>query len=122
MNDETENFYALRGQWLDYLVQRQDITHGDFRVAYFIASKINPAGGTMWWRVDSIADAMAVSIATVTAATRRLNKIGFLVITKGQKGLYRYSMRIPYDPVGKVREKRKKTGGRKPRVSNTETE
>lgn len=100
---------------------RQDITHGDFRVAYFIASKINPAGGSMWWRVDSIAGAMAVSIATVTAATRRLNQIGFLVITKGQKGLYRYSMHIPYDPVGRSREKRKKTGGRKSRVSNIET-
>lgn len=121
MNDENENFYAVRWQWLGYLVERQDITHGDFRVAYFIASKINPNGGTMWWRVDSIANEMGVSIATVTHATRRLNELGFLVVTKGGKGLHRYSMNIPYEPVGPLRVKRKKTGGRKPRVSNTET-
>lgn len=49
MREDEENFYGLRGQWLDYLVERQDLTHGDFRVAYFIASKINPTDNCMWW-------------------------------------------------------------------------
>lgn len=126
MHQDEENFYGLRGQWLDYLVERQDLTHGDFRVAYFIASKINPTDNCMWWGVKSIARDLGVSIGTITSATDRLAKAGLLVITKGPKGSYNYFMRMPIDPQGAaleaMRSKRKKTGGRKPRVSNTETE
>jgi DNA-binding MarR family transcriptional regulator len=123
--NEDENFYARRGQWLDYLVTRRDLTHGDFRVAYFIASKIRRAGQTMWWSVPRIAEELGVSIATVTAATDKLNNAGLLVISKGAKGSYRYGMRMPIDPVAAAfaaaPQKRKKTGGRKSRVSKTET-
>ena len=125
MSDEIENFYAYRGQWLDYLVTRRDFTHGDFRVAYFIASKISPGNGNMWWNVATIAEEMNVSIATVTGATRRLSEAGLLVITKGAKGSYRYSIRMPFDPKRDAYEatprKRRKTGGRRRRVSKTET-
>jgi len=120
-----DNFYALRGQWLDYLVERRDLTHGDFRVAYFIASKISPGSKRMWWGVNTIAKEMQVSIRTVTSATDKLALKNLLVITKGRKGLNHYSMRMPYDPAGDafaaLREKRKKTGGRARRVSKTET-
>ena len=125
MNKTEENFYALRGQWLDYLVERQDLTHGDFRVAYFIASKINPSDDCMWWGVKTIAEELGISIRTITSATDRLSDVGLLVITKGRKGLNHYYMRMPIDPAGAafaaIRDKRKKTGGRKARVSKNET-
>lgn len=122
--NEDENFYSTRGQWLDYLVIRRDLTHGDFRVAYFIASKIKRAGQTMWWSVPAIALELEVSIGTVTKATRKLDKKGLLVITKGPKGAHSYSMRMPIDPIaaafGAAPAKRRKTGGRV-RVSKNET-
>jgi hypothetical protein len=125
MDQRTENFYAMRGQWLDYLVERRDFTHGDFRVAYFIASKINPIDGCMWWGVGTIAEELQVSIRTVTSATDKLAHAGLLVITKGRKGMNYYYMRMPLDPAGAafsaLREKRKKTGGRTSRVSKNET-
>ena len=120
-----DNFYAFRGQWLDHLVERQDLTHGDFRVAYFIASKINPTDNCMWWGVRTISEEMGVSVGTVTAATSRLSKAGLLVVAKGRNGSYRYSIRLPIDPRAAlfyaVRDKRGKTGGRKRSVSKTET-
>lgn len=118
-------FYTERNQWTDYLVTRRDLTHGDFRVAYFIASKINADKETMWWSVARIASELEVSIATVTSATEKLNNAGLLTITKGRKGAYYYAMRMPLDPgwaaVSARPEKRRKTGGRSSRVSKTET-
>lgn len=122
---EEENFYAFRGRWLDYLATRRDLTHADFRVAYFIASKINPADECMWWGVKRIALELSVSISTVTGAIRRLDQKGLITIVKGKKGLHRYFMRMPIDPAESASrampELRKKTGGRKPRVSKTKT-
>jgi DNA-binding transcriptional MocR family regulator len=124
MEIEEQNFYVTRSQWLDYLVERRDLTHGDFRIAYFIASKINPADGCMWWSVGKIALELSVSIGTVTAATDKLSDRGLLVITKGRKGMNYYYMRMPLDPHGAARAntpiRRQKTGGRKSRVSKTE--
>lgn len=123
--NESENFYAYRGQWLDYLVERRDLTHGDFRVAYFIASKINPTDGCMWWGVKTIAKELGVSVGTVTTATERLADKLLLVVTKRAKGLKVYSMRMPFDPAQAAfsaePERRKKTGGRKSRISISET-
>lgn len=125
-----ENFYAFRGQWLDYLNTRHDLTHGDFRVAYFIASKMRPENKCMWWGVFSIADELPVSIATITSATDKLDRAGLLVVAKRAKGAYSYSLRMPLDPardayaaeVKARQEKRGKTGGRKKsRVSKNET-
>lgn len=128
-DDNPENFYAFRGQWLDHLVVRHDLTHADFRVAYFLASKINAEDKCMWWSVSSIARELPVSIATITAATDKLTEAGVLVVTTRAKGAYSYGMRMPLDPAGDAFAaemkaavtKRKKTGGRKSRVSKNET-
>lgn len=128
-NSDDEKFYAFRGQWLDYLSTRHDLTHGDFRVAYFIASKINPSDKCMWWGVYRILEDLPVSLATFTAATDKLSEKGLLVIAKGAKGAHSYSMRMPIDPAGDAfraehsveRKRRKKTGGRVPRLSKNET-
>lgn len=128
-DDEVESFYAFRGRWLDYLNTRYDLTHGDFRAAYFVASKINPDDKCMWWGVTSIMEDLPMSLATFTSATKKLADAGLLVITKGAKGAHSYSMRMPIDPAGDAfyvrytadRKKRKKTGGRTARVSKNET-
>ena len=128
-DDDDDQFYAFRGQWLDYLSTRHDLTHGDFRVAYFIASKINPRDKRMWWGVYRMLEDLPVSLATFTAATDRLSSKGLLVIAKGAKGAHSYSMRMPIDPAGDAfralysaeKKRRKKTGGRVARVSKNET-
>lgn len=124
-----DNFLVFRSQWLDYVNLRRDVTHADFRVAYFIASKINAEDRCMWWGVRTIASELGVSIATVTAATDRLSNEGLLIVTTRAKGAYRYSMRMPLDPDGAAfraevsanGKRRKKTGGRGSRVSTNET-
>jgi DNA-binding MarR family transcriptional regulator len=127
MDQDEEKFYAKRGQWLDYLVCRRDLHHGVFRVAYFIASKINPKDECMWWGVAKIAEELQVSIRTVTAAIDKLSQheTGLLVVTKGAHGSNRYFMRMPKDPADAAFKamplKREKTGGRKRRVSKNET-
>lgn len=122
---DDQNFYVTRSLWLDHILIRQDMTHGAFRVAYFIASKINPDSECMWWSVAKIAKEMGMSLATVTGAVDALQHVGLLVVTKGRFGSHRYFMRMPFDPEGAeisaLKNKRKKTGGRKLRVSKIET-
>ncbi len=109
------NFYVDRSRWLDYLAERRDVTHGEFRVAYFIASKINPDDRSMWWNVMKIAKVLGVSSATVSASTRKLEHLGLMVITKGAKGSKRYSFRMPFDPETAARQNKpqKRAGNRR---------
>lgn len=119
-----DNFLVFRSQWLDYVNTRQDMTHADFRVAYFIASRINADHRCMWWGVRNIAKELGVSSATVTAATDRLSGAGLMVVATRAKGAYSYSLRMPIDPEEDAfraemkSRKRRKTGGR---VSKNET-
>lgn len=110
-NDEdrkmAETFYRKRKEWLDYLCERDDITHGAFRVGYFIARKINADDQRMWWSVDKIARTIGVSTATVSSATALLQDEGLLVCVRPSRGVNSYSLRMPYDPEGQARRKRK---------------
>lgn len=125
MANEDENFYAFRGRWCDHVVMRQDLTHGDFRVAYFIASKISADTQKMWWGVKKISAESGISLATVTGAIDKLNDAGLLIVVKGAKGSHTYSLRMPIDPGMAIynaqKKARGKTGGRSPRVSKIET-
>jgi len=96
-NDD-ENFYSDRSKWTDYVASRRDITHGQFRVGYFIASKVNAVDRCMWWNVDEIARALGVSNITVSNATKTLSYLGLMVVSKGSKGSHSYSLRMPFDP------------------------
>ncbi|WP_376742481.1 helix-turn-helix domain-containing protein [Ensifer canadensis] len=104
---KAEAFYRKRKEWLDYLCERDDITHGAFRVGYFIARKINADDQRMWWSVKKIAVTIGVSTATVSSATAMLQDAGLLVCVRPARGINSYSIRMPYDPEGQLRRKRK---------------
>jgi hypothetical protein len=123
----SDNFYIERAQWLDYVHARKDFTHAEFRVAYFIASKINPGDDCMWWSVKKIAATIPASVATVVGAIQKLDEFRLIYIGKrkiGRQMVDTYSFRMPLDAVDQAfraeKPKRKRTGGRKRRVSLNE--
>lgn len=112
-NDDAEKlnaqaFYKKRKEWIDYVCCREDVTHGAFRVAYFLARKINADEQRMWWGVKKIAETMGVSTHTVSAATNQLEDLGLLVCSRPARGGNSYSIRMPFDPEGQKSRKRKR--------------
>lgn len=126
-NNNADNFYIERAKWLDYVHARRDFTHAEFRVAYFIASKINPADDCMWYSVKRIAKETPASLATVEKTLAKLNAFRLILVGKkkiGRQTLDTYSFRMPLDAEDQAfkaeKKPRKKTGGRKRRVSKSE--
>jgi hypothetical protein len=91
------DFYRMRKEWLDYVCGHPSVSHGDFRVAYFISRKINADDRRMWWRVAKIAKSLCVSTATVSAATMNLEHLGLMVIHRPARGINSYEIRMPFD-------------------------
>lgn len=126
--NNTDSFYIERAQWLDYVHARRDFSHAEFRVAYFIASKINPHHDCMWYAVKRIARETPASLATVEKTISKLDGFRLIYIGKrkiGRQTVDTYSFRMPLDADDQAfkaeKPKRKKTGGRKRRVSLDET-
>lgn len=122
-----DSFYSERGEWADYVSQRRDFTHAEFRVAYFIASKTNPREGCMWYSMKSIAAGSMVSLAVVKDTIDKLDRCRLIIIGKrkaGRQTVNTYMWRMPLDADEQafraVKTARKKTGGRPPRVSLNE--
>lgn len=92
-----QSFYQERMEWLDFVAGHPSVSHGDFRVAYFIARKINADDQKMWWRVAKIAKALGVSTATVSAATMNLEHLHLMSIGRPARGINSYSIRMPFD-------------------------
>ncbi|MDO9416996.1 helix-turn-helix domain-containing protein [Pararhizobium sp.] len=123
-----DSFYTERGAWTDYVCDRLDFTHAQFRVAYFIASKTNPRDGYMWYSVKRIARESGVSLKTVTDAIEHLDRCRLITIGKRKEGrqtVNTYAWRMPLDASDQafkaVKKGRRKTGGRARRVSLDET-
>lgn len=126
--NNTDSFYIERAMWLDYVHARRDFSHAEFRVAYFIASKINPKDDCMWYAVKTIARETPASLATVEKTISKLDEFRLIYIGKrkiGRQTVDTYSFRMPLDADDQAfkaeKPKRKKTGGRKRRVSLNET-
>ncbi|MGN6779209.1 replication/maintenance protein RepL [Rhizobium sp.] len=126
--DNSDNFYIERAKWTDYVHARRDFTHGEFRVAYFIVSKINADDECMWYSVKRIAAETPASLATVENTISKLDNSRLISIGKkkiGRQTVDTYAFRMPLDAEDQafkaVKPERKKTGGRKPRVSKNET-
>ncbi|QIG72966.1 HTH DNA-binding domain-containing protein [Rhizobium phage RHph_N3_2] len=126
-NNNADNFYIERAKWLDYVHARRDFTHAEFRVAYFIVSKINPTDDCMWYSVKRIAKETPASLATVEKTIAKLDACRLILIGKrkiGRQTLDTYAFRMPLDAEDQAfkaeKKKRKKTGGRKRRVSKSE--
>lgn len=125
--DNFDSFYIDRAKWTDYVHARRDFTHAEFRVAYFIASKINPTDECMWYSVKRIAAETPASLATVEKTIGKLDQFRLISIGKkkiGRQTLDTYAFRMPMDADDQAfkaeKPKRKKTGGRKRRVSFSE--
>jgi len=124
----SDSFYIDRAKWMDYVHARRDFTHAEFRVAYFIASKINAGDDCMWYSVKRIADETPASLATVEKTIAKLDKFRLIMIGKrkiGRQTVDTYSFRMPMDAEDQAfrakKKTRKKTGGRERRVSLDET-
>jgi hypothetical protein len=127
IKDNADSFYISRAIWTDYVHARRDFTHAEFRVAYFIASKINATDDCMWFSVKRIAKEAPASLATVEKTIAKLDHFRLIYIGKrkiGRQTLDTYSFRMPLDAEDQAftaeKPKRKKTGGRKRRVSLNE--
>lgn len=107
-----ESFYQSRMEWLDFVAGHPSVSHGDFRVAYFIARKINADDQKMWWRVAKIAKALGVSTATVSAATMNLEHLQLMTIGRPSRGINTYALRMPLDS-GAIRPPLRKPSARK---------
>jgi hypothetical protein len=126
--NNSDSFYIDRAKWMDYVHGRRDFTHGEFRVAYFIASKINPEDDCMWYSVKRIARETPASLATVEKTIAKLDQCRLIYLGKrkiGRQTVDTYSFRMPMDAEDQAfrarKKTRKKTGGRGPRVSLDET-
>lgn len=122
-----DSFYIDRAKWMDYVHARRDFTHAEFRVAYFIVSKINPGEDCMWWSVKRIARETPASLATVEKTITKLDDCRLITIGKkkmGRQTVDSYSFRMPMDADDQAfkaeKKPRRKTGGRKRRVSFNE--
>lgn len=125
--DNSDNFYIERAIWQDYILSRHDFSHVEFRVACFIASKINPVDDCMWYSVKRIAKETPASLASVEKAIKKLDDCRLIAIGKkkmGRQTVDTYSFRMPLDAQDQalkaLKKTREKTGGRKPRVSMNE--
>lgn len=127
-NNNSDSFYIERAKWADYVHARRDFTHAEFRVAYFIVSKINAGDDCMWYSVKRIAKETPASLATVEKTLAKLDKCRLILIGKkkiGRQTVDTYSFRMPMDADDQafkaMKKTRKKTGGRPPRISSNET-
>lgn len=123
-----DSFYSERGAWTDYVCDRRDFSHAEFRVAYFIASKTNPYDDCMWYSMKRIAAESMVSLAVTKSAIEKLEQCRLIMIGKrkmGRQTVNTYMWRMPMDASEQafkaVRKTREKSGGRKRRVSLNET-
>lgn len=91
-----EDFYLKRTEWLDYLSTHSQITHAEFRVAYFIAKRMNGDDQSSWWQVKNIAKELGCSTHTVSAATMKLENLGLLIAVRPKRGGNEYFIRMPY--------------------------
>lgn len=90
-------FYEKRRLWLDYLSTNHQITHADFRVAYFISKRMNGDDQSSWWHVKTIAKELGCSTHTVSAATMKLEDMGLLIALRPARGGNEYFIRMPYE-------------------------
>jgi DNA-binding MarR family transcriptional regulator len=98
-NDEGQaaaEFYRKRIEWLDMLSTLSIITHAEFRVAFFIAMRMNGDDQASWWQVKNIAKMVGCSTRTVSDTTAKLEHAGLLIVHRPKRGGNRYYIRMPY--------------------------
>lgn len=92
-NDNGESaaaFYDKRRKWIDYVSERPEIGHAAFRVAFFIAQRMNGDSQASWYSVRQIAARLSMSTRTVSDAIMELECEGLLIPcrTLGRRSSY----------------------------------
>lgn len=90
-------FYEKRRLWLDYLSTNHQISHVEFRVAYFISQRMNGEDQSSWWSVKEIAKQVGCSTHSVSAATMKLEDLRLLIAVRPARGGNEYFIRMPYE-------------------------
>ena len=89
-------FYKMRAEWLNMLNTLSTVSHAEFRVAFFIAMRMNGKEQSSWWEVKEIAKQVGCSTNTVSDATMKLEKLGLMMVHRPKRGGNRYSIRMPF--------------------------
>lgn len=85
-----EAYYENRSKWIEAVFNDPDISHADFKVLYFIGKRSGFANRGMYWSVPRIADKCQCSTHTVSVATGKAAKKGWLKILQvpGKENYY----------------------------------
>lgn len=84
------DFYRRRDQWIDWILERDDMHQTVRLVGVWLARRMNRETGDTWFKVQTIAVRLGVTPRTVIRALHKLEKDGaILVIREGRRGLKR---------------------------------
>lgn len=88
--DAATAFYDKRRKWLDHVSEHPGIGHASFRVAFFIAQRMNGNDQASWYSVRQMAKRLSMSTRTVSDAIMELEGEGLLVPcrTLGRRSSY----------------------------------
>ncbi|MCP4998656.1 MAG: hypothetical protein GY933_07800 [Hyphomicrobiales bacterium] len=75
-------FYLDRAKWIEFVCRAPGVSHCTFRVAAFIAFRINAKDKTCWWSVRAIADEIGCTNKMVSSATKELQELGLLSVSR----------------------------------------
>jgi hypothetical protein len=89
LSPEDEQFYEDRTKWIDLMFDA-DFGHAEFKVLFFIARRSNHEKRGSYWSVLRIAEECRCSTKTVSDATMKAGRLGYLKIHRsvGQKNFY----------------------------------
>lgn len=84
-----KQFYDDRAKWVEAMFG-DDFGHAEFKVLYFIAQRSNHDKLGSYWSVSRIAEECHCSTKTVSDATMKAERLGYLKIFRkmGQKNFY----------------------------------
>lgn len=90
-------FYDKRRKWLEFVNENPAIGHASFRVAFFIAQRMNGNDQASWYSVRQIAKRLSMSTRTVSDAIRELEGEGILIPCRTLGRRSSYLIRLPYE-------------------------
>lgn len=94
-------FNRNRNEWVDYVLERDDIHPTTRLIGCWIARRVNPDSKNTWYQVSTIALRIGVKPRTVMRAIQRLEEEELLIVRRdgrrGQKtAVNRYELVFPW--------------------------
>lgn len=96
---DEEKFYADREKWIEQVFDDPDFHHTEFKVLYFVAKRSSYEKLGSYWTVAMIAKKCRCSTKTVSDATMKAERLGYLKITRtvGKENYYFLKFFWDYD-------------------------